>query len=179
MKRQNESLKQKKTWSELTKEEQQAILECWHHPTSPELFMYIIGDLSLTTSLDFQGNLCIIGNVYFKDNSVCTTINGHFFVSGNIISTHFDVGDIHISGDFYVGGRINFYGNNINVINNFIVDGDVDIIDATVLGDFFVSGIIDCCSLRVCGIIDCYDIENNGHNIDAPDYICRCYQEEI
>ena len=111
-------------------------------------------------------------------NSIDITVNGHFIVCGNINARDLDSGDVNVDGDFIVGGDINILGE-VNVGGNFIVDGDVDVIDVTVLGDFIVRYNIDSCNIEVDGLLDCYDVESNGYEIRAADYVCRYYEEEI
>lgn len=67
----------------------------------------------------------------------------------------------------------------LTVNGNFISDGDISAAIINVHGDCIIRHYVDSLSIDVGGLFDCYDVDVNGHEIHAADYVCRYYEEEV
>lgn len=168
MARQNEPLTQKKPWSELTEEEREAIRESWKHTLPEEFDVFCIGKLKYSfckKTLKFPGRLYVRGNVDCYDISVAED----FIVGDNV-----ECGDVGVSGSITVYGNINCCA--MSVVGDVIVDGDIDCYNISVDGDCIIRRNIDSHQINVGGLFDCYDVQSNGKEIHAADYVCRYYE---
>lgn len=154
----NHPLSRVKSWSDLTEEEQQAIRDSWKNTLSPEEFYYVMEDLEYADMLKFRGNLCVIGSlscyscsiegslvVYGDIDSYGLEITGSFIVDGEIYS---DDNDIRVLGDFAVNGDLKECGD-INIDGSFTVRGNVDCYDINVLKDVTIDGNVKCSEFNV------------------------------
>lgn len=178
---------QKKPWSELTEEERQVIRESWKHELPEGYDVFCIGDFVSQENVEIPGNLYASGSIDVPELTVCgalivgddvyagkVTVYNTCLVGGNFYS----IDDVTIYGDFIVTKDVDT-GKVIIYNGSFISDRDIATFDITIHnGDCIVSNTIDSCTISVDGTLDCYDVETNGHEIHASDYVCRSCEEE-
>ena len=165
MERKNHPLSQAKFWYELTEKEQQIIRDSWEHTLSPEECWYYSGDLEYgdsDTILKCRINLCIRGSL----SCYKCSIEGDMVVYGDIDSNELD-----ITGNLFVNGDIHTADEDIRVLGDFIVNGDLKgCQDINVDGSFIVHGNVDCYDINVLkkvtidGNVKCSEF-NAGENI--------------
>lgn len=143
--------------------------------TLPKEFdVFCIGDI---VRGEFEGDLKIPGNLYVSGflDVFGLTVDGSLTVDDFI-----DAGNITVNGGSCICGG-NVTAGNVSVSNgDFFSNGDIDTQDITVHnGDCIVlNGTINSFTIKVDGTLDSHDVDSNGREVHATDYVCRCLEEE-
>lgn len=174
MARQNESLVQKKTWSEMTEEEQQAVRESWKH-TLPEKFDVFCckKDWEIKEDIHIPGNLYVKHNLTSQISSTQVHVDENFIIDG-----YCTVGAITVGKDFLAGNDVDSLANVI-VNGNFYITGFLNVYSLVVHGNCLVTESIDSLSIKVDGLFYCYDVNSHTFKIRASDYACELCENDF